>query len=174
MLQKTKTIVAVALSASLLAGCQTGRSHDATANYMDRQERALRAGLKSSGVGFARDGDNLVLDMGNDILFERNSAQLKPEARLMIRQVGLVLKRFPATIVNVDGFTDTTGARDYNLNLSTLRADAVAGALRASGVEEARLSARGYGENYLKVRTRDGADEKRNRRVEITLVPYLG
>jgi outer membrane protein OmpA-like peptidoglycan-associated protein len=141
---------------------------------MDRQEAALRAELRKTGVSVTRDGDNLVLNMQNDILFDTNSARVKPQAAAAIHSVALVLKRFRSTLVNVDGFTDTAGARDYNLRLSAQRADAVADRLVSNGVDAVRLSTRGYGENYLKVRTRDGADEPRNRRVEITLEPFTG
>ena len=184
MLPTSTKIIAALLTAGLLAACQTQTvttrpprdirllDRSAIRDYMDRQEAELRRALRRTGIDVTRDGDNLVLNLRDDLLFDRNSAAVKPKARAVIHSLALVLKRFDSTHVNVDGFTDTTGTRDYNLRLSTNRADAVGDALAASGIIATRLSTRGYGENYLKVRTADGADEPRNRRVEITLEPF--
>jgi outer membrane protein OmpA-like peptidoglycan-associated protein len=43
--------------------------------------------------------------------------------------------------------------------------------LLAEGVGAPRITTRGFGENFPRVPTRDGVNEPRNRRVEITLVP---
>jgi outer membrane protein OmpA-like peptidoglycan-associated protein len=63
------------------------------------------------------------------------------------------------------------GAAAFNLRLSEQRAKAVADILLGEGVAAPRISTRGFGENFPRVPTRDGVNEPRNRRVEITLAP---
>ena len=143
-------------------------------NYMDRQEAALRQRLRASGVSVTRQGDNILLNMENDILFGTNSTYLQTRAREIVSAVALVLKEYGQTYVGVNGYADTTGARAYNQQLSQARAEAVANELIHEGVEPARVSPRGYGETNLRVQTPDNVDEPRNRRVEIVLEPVTG
>jgi len=85
-----------------------------------------------------------------------------------------VLKKYDETTVNVLGFTDTTGARSRNEELSQQRAKVVADTLMRNGVPSSRLNTRGMGETNLKIATADGVNEARNRRVEILLEPTNG
>jgi outer membrane protein OmpA-like peptidoglycan-associated protein len=141
---------------------------------MDRQEEELRKELRSAGVSVERRGDTIVLNMQNDILFGLGSSQLESRAGEVIRAVAIVLKKYDETKVNVRGFTDTSGTRARNEQLSQQRAEAVAQELMKNGVQQARLDVRGMGETNLKVPTADGVVEARNRRVEILLEPMNG
>src|SRR5262245_3241867 len=141
--------------------------------YMDRQEEELRRDLRSAGVSVERRGDTIALNMQDDILFNLNSAALSARSEEIIRAVSVVLKKYNETRVNVYGFTDTSGTRMRNEELSRQRAEAVAAALARDGVQSARLHARGMGETNLKVPTGDNVVEARNRRVEIVLEPLV-
>nr|TFG54894.1 MAG: glycine zipper 2TM domain-containing protein [Hyphomicrobiales bacterium] len=143
-------------------------------NYMDNQEAELRDRLRTSGVSVSRVGDNIYLNMENDILFDTGSAYLHPQAENIIESVATVLKEYRQTYVNVNGFADTVGTRASNQVLSQQRAEGVADALVRNGVEPVRISPRGYGETNLRVPPPDGVDEPRNRRVEIVLEPVRG
>ena len=80
--------------------------------------------------------------------------------------VAEVLRHYDKTLINVDGYTDTTGSDQYNLDLSQRRAEAVADILVGGGVAQDRISpAKGFGETHLKVPTGDNVNEPRNRRV---------
>ena len=156
-----------------LAGVEPLSEESARA-YMDRQEAELRRALRDAGIRVSREGNFLVLGIDEDILFAHDSAVPGPRARFTLRNLAAVLRDYAATYVDVDGFTDTTGSRDYNFKLSEDRAVNVADLLMSEGIAPARLSARGRGEEKLRVPTRDGVNEPLNRRVEITLEPYLG
>ncbi len=71
---------------------------------------------------------------------------------------------------SITGHADRSGAEDYNLQLSLLRADAVRSALIARGVKEGGISVAGRGEAEPAVPTADGVREPANRRVEIILL----
>jgi len=142
--------------------------------YMDRQEEELRKELRAAGVSVERRGDTIALNMQNDILFGVGSSQLESRAQEVLRAVAIVLKKYDETRVNVYGFTDTTGTRVRNEELSQQRAKVVADALMKNGVKSGRLNTRGMGETNLKVTTADNVAEARNRRVEILLEPMNG
>ena len=72
--------------------------------------------------------------------------------------------------IEVQGFTDTAGTRDQNMSLSQARAEHVADVLVRHGISPKRITARGYGEEQLAVRTGNGVPEPRNRRVVIRLI----
>lgn len=71
---------------------------------------------------------------------------------------------------SITGHADRSGAEDYNLQLSLLRADAIRSALIARGVKEGGISVAGRGEAEPAVPTADGVREPANRRVEIILL----
>jgi len=145
----------------------------AVGNYMDRQEATLRDRLRGSGVSVTRVGNDIVLNMQNDILFALDSTELSYRAVDTIRSVAIVLEEFNQSSVEVNGHTDTTGSHDYNQRLSYARAGAVADVLADNGVVPARIIVQGFGETRLKVPTPDGVNEPRNRRVEIRIVPHM-
>lgn len=108
--------------------------------------------------------------MSERLLFPTDSARLSPNAYEMVADVAADARAHPEVHVIVDGYTDTTGGRDYNKQLSEARAAAVAGVLRRHGIPAVRITARGFGESRLAVPTADQVKEAQNRRVVIRLV----
>jgi outer membrane protein OmpA-like peptidoglycan-associated protein len=47
---------------------------------MDVQEAKLREKMQGTGVSVTRNGDNIVLNMPNNVTFDSSSANLKPRA----------------------------------------------------------------------------------------------
>jgi outer membrane protein OmpA-like peptidoglycan-associated protein len=143
----------------------------AIGGYMDQQEAKLRQQLQGTGVSVTRAGDRIILNMPSDITFDLNRADVKSDFYPVLGSVGKVIKEFNKTVVNVDGYTDTLGAPDYNQNLSQQRANNVGTYLIGQGVLSQRLIVQGHGENNLKVATADNVAQPANRRVEIQLSP---
>lgn len=139
--------------------------------YMDVQEAKLREKMQGTGVNVTRNGDNIVLNMPNNVTFDSNQANLKPAGANTLTGVAMVLKEYPKTAVNVLGYTDSTGSSDLNMRLSQQRADSVASALITQGVAANRIQTRGMGPANP-IASNDTAEGKaQNRRVEITLTP---
>jgi outer membrane protein OmpA-like peptidoglycan-associated protein len=139
--------------------------------YMDQQEAKLRRQLEGTGVSVTRHGDNITLNMPSNITFATDQADLRAEFPPVLDSVATVLEEFNQTLVEVAGHTDSTGAADYNRQLSERRANTVSQYLRARGVMDQRIITRGYGEDYP-VASNETADGRAlNRRVELTLVP---
>ncbi len=139
--------------------------------YMDAQEAKLRQKMQGTGVSVTRNGDNIVLNMPNNVTFDSSSATLKPAGANTLTGVAMVLKEYPKTAGNVVGYTDSTGGKDLNMRLSQQRADAVASSLITQGVDAGRLRTSGMGpaNPIASNSTEDG--KAQNRRVEITLSP---
>ncbi len=96
---------------ALIGGAIGALAGGLVGNYMDNQEADLRRELRSSGVSVRRVGDDIVLVMRNDILFQTNSSDLSPSAVRTIDDVARVLQHYDRTLINVNGYTDTTGSR---------------------------------------------------------------
>lgn len=139
--------------------------------YMDRQEQKLREELRGTGVGVTREGDNITLNMPGNITFATDSASLNPEFFDVLAAVAKVIKEYEKTLVSVTGHTDSTGADDYNQQLSERRAATVGGYLNQQGVSTERLVIIGYGEQRPVAPNSSPEGRARNRRVEITLEP---
>lgn len=139
--------------------------------YMDVQEAKLRAKMRGTGVSVTRNGDNIVLNMPNNVTFDSSSATLKPAGANTLTGVAMVLKEYPKTAVNIAGYTDSTGGTELNQELSQQRADSVASSLITQGVAANRFHTIGMG-SANPIASNSTADGKaQNRRVEITLSP---
>ncbi|MFA4894000.1 OmpA family protein [Brevundimonas sp.] len=142
--------------------------------YMDRQQRELEAELSGSGVGVARQGDNLVLRMPSDVTFASNQSSITPRFNATLDDVAAVLNRYDQSIIDIVGHADSDGADDYNLNLSRQRASSVAQALVSRNVLADRLYVDGRGESAPIASNATAEGKAQNRRVEILIRPFRG
>ena len=128
-----------------------------------------------SGVDVEEIGDQeaILVRLPDGVTFATNSATINPSFQRTLDTVAASMIRYPNSLIDVYGFTDTTGQPGYNQDLSERRARAVADYLVSRGVSRSRIATRGYGEDpqYLRVNTGDGVNEPLNRRVEIKIVP---
>ena len=139
--------------------------------YMDNQEAALRAQLQGTGVSVTRNGNNIVLNMPSNITFASDQDAVNAAFYPTLNSVALVLNKFNRTLVDVDGYTDSTGSKDHNLALSQRRALSVADYLNSQGVDARRFSVQGFGQADPVATNSTSAGRALNRRVEITLSP---
>ena len=116
-------------------------------------------------------GSGTKLRMPDDQLFEYDSAALQSSAVSQLQKVGTLIKRNPNATFTVEGYTDSFGGPDYNLELSQRRADSVKRYLvEAMGISPAQIEARGFGQTKFRVSPNGSIDEQReNRRVEIVV-----
>jgi len=139
--------------------------------YMDTQEKKLRKQLEATGVSVTRDGDSIVLNMPSNITFDVDQSDIKPDFYQVLSSVGLVLKEYNKTIIDVSGHTDSDGSDSYNQQLSERRAASVANYLVAQNLRPERFQVLGLGEArpIASNNTEDG--KALNRRVEIRIEP---
>lgn len=103
------------------------------------------------------------------VFFDWDKYNLTPRATQIIEQAADYSKTAKVTTLDVNGYTDTSGAAGYNMGLSIRRAKSVAAQLVADGVPANEIEIHGYGETHLLVPTGPAVREPQNRRVEIIL-----
>ena len=84
-----------------------------------------------------------------------------------LRFMFIVMKEYPKTAILVQGYTDSSGSEQYNMELSQRRANAVSNHLALNEVGQDRMSAIGYGEGYPVADNSTPAGRTLNRRVSI-------
>lgn len=132
---------------------------------MDRQERELR---QINGAEVTRvDNDDLKVTVGNDVLFDFNSAGLRSSSKSSLREMANVFDKYPNTRISIQGYTDSIGSNAYNERLSERRASSVTSYLENLGVNGTRLDTVGYGESSPRASNSTASGRQRNRRVEI-------
>jgi outer membrane protein OmpA-like peptidoglycan-associated protein len=121
--------------------------------------------------------------MPDDQLFEYDSTELQPSAIGQLQKLGTLIKRNPKATFTVEGYTDSFGSPDYNLELSQRRAESVKEYLvNVMGISPAQVETHGYGQTKFIVSPRavpPGAPQavldaeiwrqQPNRRVEIVV-----
>jgi outer membrane protein OmpA-like peptidoglycan-associated protein len=145
------------------AGAATGA---VIGHYMDKQEKALK---EVKGAKVEREGDKLLVKFNSAILFDTGKSQLKPQSKHDLGEFAKVLKEYKDTDLVIEGHTDSKGSKDVNRKLSAARADAVIGLLVADGVERARLTGRGLGDQTPIADNATEAGRKQNRRVQVEI-----
>jgi len=146
----------------------------AVGQYMDRQQRELEAELSGSGVGVARQGDNLVLRMPSDVTFATAQSNIDTRFYATLDDVAAVLNRYDSSTIDVIGHADSDGAEDFNLNLSRQRASSVAQYLVSRSVLADRIYVDGKGESAPVASNATADGKAQNRRVEILIRPFRG
>jgi outer membrane protein OmpA-like peptidoglycan-associated protein len=116
-------------------------------------------------------GSGTKLRMPDDQLFEYDSAMLQSSAIAQLQKLGTLIQRNPRGTFTVEGYTDSFGTPEYNLDLSQRRADSVKQYLvEAMGISPAQIETRGYGATKFRTSPNGSIEEQSpNRRVEIVV-----
>ena len=137
---------------------------------LDQQIKELKESTAGSGVDVTETPDGFLVNLP-DVTFATGSAAISPSFQATLNEVADSLTKYPNSLVDVYGHTDTVGSTASNQTLSEERARAVTNYLLNRGVASNRIRWQGFGETQLKVPTADNVNEPRNRRVEIKVVP---
>ena len=146
----------------------------ATGGYMDIQARKLRQELLNTGVQVAQQGNQIYLIMPGNITFGTNEATIQSGFKPVLNSVAKVIKEYNKTMVQVNGYTDSTGSNATNMALSERRANAVSNYLRLQGVDGNRIITEGFGPANPIASNATSAGREQNRRVEIVLINQAG
>ncbi len=105
------------------------------------------------------------------IYFEPNSAKMSLDSRAIVDEIAGFMRSYENTIIDIEGNTDSTGARDYNQKLSWQRAEAVKGYLAEKGFPEARMRTAGNGPDRPIDSNATPEGREKNRRTDIKVYP---
>jgi outer membrane protein OmpA-like peptidoglycan-associated protein len=143
----------------------------AIGNYMDNQEAELRAQLQGTGVSVTRMGDRIVLNMPSNITFATDQDQVIPPFYSTLDSVGIVLRKYDRSLIDINGHTDSTGSLAHNQGLSERRAASVANYLGSRGIDQRRISTMGFGPSQPVASNGSPDGRAQNRRVEVLISP---
>jgi OmpA-OmpF porin, OOP family len=101
----------------------------------------------------------------NNIFFATNEATLKPESFAELTKLKELLTKNKLWVVQIEGHTDNVGTADYNIALSQARAEAVVKYLVEHGIDQKRLSAKGFGAGQPVADNSTEQGKAQNRRV---------
>ncbi len=179
------------ICAILLCGCtvifQKGRRSD-TERIRTLEEEldrlaAIKAELESKltgaqGVSLSMEDRGLVVTFLDEVLFDSGKDKIKKEAFAVLDKVcGVIVAKASDLDIGVEGHTDNEPIKisgwKSNWELSTARANSVVYYLQEKGVEPGRLAAIGYGEHRPLASNDAPEGRRRNRRVEIVILPRL-
>jgi len=114
--------------------------------------------------------NNYQMKKTESVLFDFNKDTLTKEAKAELDEIANEIKGMNRYVIEIQGFTDKSGAASYNEALSARRAEAVARYLANEHmipVHQISMLGLGYGQPVGDDKTRDG--RKMNRRVEVRL-----
>jgi outer membrane protein OmpA-like peptidoglycan-associated protein len=166
----------VATRPKISSGNHPGHSLDEdTADSMAAGNAGIPAGFSNldallAGSGRVGGGTAPIL-MPTDLLFDYNSATLRPGAAASLEKLGRLIQRNPQATFRVEGHTDSFGSDQYNLDLSRRRAETVkAWLVQSMNIDPARVQTQGFGKTRLLIPADRSVEEQQlNRRVEIVI-----
>jgi outer membrane protein OmpA-like peptidoglycan-associated protein len=129
-----------------LPGDSSGPTRNKVSGFSDIDSLLTQKGPLGSGTKFR---------MPDDQLFAYDSADLQPSSIEDLRKVATLIKRNPKATFSVEGYTDSLGSPEYNLDLSQRRADSVKDYLvNVMGINPAQIETKGYGASKFLVAPR--------------------
>lgn len=113
------------------------------------------------------EGESVVL---NNIFFETNTFSLLPSSQSELNTLLELLQKNKNIVIEISGYTDNVGSQEYNLELSTKRANSVKTYLQEMGIEAIRLKSKGFGQTKPIAGNETEEGRARNRRTEFKII----
>ena len=147
--------VVCALAGLALAACESSPEVNSSASGAGSSAAPTTSdssGAAGSGVTSQRvagpaagSAEDFVVNVGDRVLFGFDRFDLAPEARTIVENQVIWLKRYPSIRVTVEGHTDERGTREYNLALGERRANSVRDYMIALGIDANRVLTISFG-----------------------------
>jgi outer membrane protein OmpA-like peptidoglycan-associated protein/tetratricopeptide (TPR) repeat protein len=120
-----------------------------------------------------KDKDRLIIKT-EPIYFDYDLWYIRKESKPILNRVIEIMKKYPDMVVEIGSHTDNRGNANYNLNLSTNRAESTKAYFINQGIVEKRIIAKGYGETVqiVKCEPSESCTEEKhelNRRSEFVI-----
>ncbi len=145
-----------------IPGDSAGPRTDRAPGFSDLESLLSQKGPLGAGTKFK---------MPNNQLFQYDSADLQGNAVEQLQKVATLIKRNPNATFTLEGYTDSYGSEEYNLELSRRRAESVKAYLVQSlGIDPAQIETRGFGKANLLTSPDASIEEQEvNRRVVVVV-----
>ncbi|QYJ67349.1 OmpA family protein [Flavobacterium litorale] len=153
---------------AIIGGVVGGTVGGVIGNKMDKQAQEIDE--KLPGAEVERVGEGIKLTLGeNSVRFDTNKSTLTSTAKQNLDKLVPVFNEYPDTNIQIFGYTDSTGAVDYNLKLSEKRAESVKSYLSSKGLSASRFTTIGRGVEDPIASNETASGRSKNRRVEFAI-----
>ncbi len=172
--KKTEAGIAQAQNSADQANQAAGQAdqHAQAANQV--AERGLSAANQAQNM--ANNMDNYQATQHATVLFGFDKSELSAADKQRLDNVAEAVGALKHYVIQIQGYTDKTGSKQYNLELSRKRANSVIRYLTLEhNIPLVRIYSLGYGEAAPVASNASRAGRKENRRVDVTvMVPQMG
>ncbi|MEN8717545.1 MAG: OmpA family protein [Sulfurovum sp.] len=168
-------------SSKIIGAVAGGVIGSAIGYNLDKQAKELEEKLKAKKIKDTKDAQEIQNDIlilsdekyvkiifKNSNFFEINDDVPSSDSASKLLTLSKVLKKYPNTIIQVTGHTDSDGSYEYNEKLSQKRANNVGEIIHSSNIEN-KIYARGCSFSKPLVKNNTKENKATNRRVEIYL-----
>ena len=184
-LSNTEKGAAIGTGAGAAAGAAVGKAAGGTAEgaiigaaiggtagaiigqRMDKKAEELDEELENAEIERVGEGIKVTFDSG--LLFDFDSAALRPAAERDLAEFANSMEEFDGTKILIVGHTDSKGSDSYNEELSERRSASASNYLKRQGVASSRLSMAGRGESEPMASNQTPEGRQQNRRVEVAI-----
>ena len=157
-----------ATAAGILIGAVVGGAAGAyIGNYMDKQAAEIERDI--AGAKVERIGEGIKITFDSNVMFDVNKANVKDGFKTELNELATILNKYDDTNIVLQGHTDSTGAEDYNMQLSEKRAYSVGNYLSTQNINSARYAVEGFGESRPIASNDTAEGRSQNRRVEVAI-----
>ena len=125
----------------------------------------IEVGSKAAGAGAAGAANAAA---ARTVYFDFDSFAIKPEFQVVVDTQAKLIKADKNRKVMIEGHTDESGGREYNLALGQKRSEAVRRALVLLGVADSQIEAVSFGKEKPAAQGTDEMAMAKNRRAEIS------
>jgi peptidoglycan-associated lipoprotein len=133
----------------------------------EESERLARLRKLQDAQRFA---DEARMFESEDIYFDFDKSNLKPESKAILRKRASWLRNNMSSSIRIEGHCDERGSNEYNLALGERRAHAAKQFLMALGISGDRILTISYGEERPAAPGHDEGAWEKNRRDELKLI----
>jgi len=111
----------------------------------------------------------------DQIYFDLNKSEIRNDIAIELNKVVEILLKYPNIRIEIESHTDSRAPDNYNLNLSTDRANSIKEFIVSKGIDLNRVEAKGFGESKLLNSCANGvrcteAEHMLNRRTEFMVI----
>lgn len=136
---------------------------------MDKQAEEIKKQVPNAEVIHNPGDEGIMVNFSSKVLFGFDKYDLTESSKATIRDLALILNKYPETDLVIQGHTDSKGSDAYNQTLSENRAGSVADYLKTQGVGNSRIKSIGYGETNPVASNETEEGRAENRRVTFVI-----
>jgi outer membrane protein OmpA-like peptidoglycan-associated protein len=163
---RAESAAAVAQAQAAQAQAQAAAASKSADSAREARERLLVQ--LNSVLATSESARGLIVNM-SDVLFDTGKYTLKPATQISLAKVSGILQAYPGLMLQVEGYTDSTGSPELNQKLSENRAGAVRDFLVTQGVKTDNIAATGYGMAKPVADNNTAKGRSLNRRVQLVV-----